>query len=158
MVKQENYKNKAGRSAAGKIETAEELEACYPELVSKIRDEAVAQVGQCSAKAIKENMPELYERIVMEIQGKSGPDLNVPGFLLEIDDPVAEGTLRIYQRLKGISGLHLPYVLPYKDKVTEAALENYILRANGSGDTERAGAARKGNKICSSAAGSFDAG
>lgn len=150
MAKKEDTKE-AGTSAAGmqgpekpaddnqdtatvEIETVEDLEACYPQLVTKIRDEVVAQVGLCSAKAVKENMPELYERIVEELQGRGGPNRNVPGFPLEVDDPVAAGTLRAYQKLKGLTDLRLPYVLPYKDKDTKAALENYILRAEGSGN------------------------
>ena len=125
------------------IKTVEDLEILYPQLVSEIRDEVIEQVEKCSAKALKENMPELYERILTDIQGRSGPNLNVPGFLLEIDDPVAAGTLRAYQRLKGLTDLRLPYVLPFKDKATKAALENYILRAEGSGNYERAEAAHK---------------
>jgi len=39
--------------------------------------------------------------------------------------------------------LRLPFVLVFKDKSTKAALENYILRADGCGDTKRAQAARK---------------
>jgi len=136
MAKKENVQE-AGKSAAGKkgsetpaddnqesttieIQTVEDLEACYPDLVSEIRDEVIEQ-----------------------IQKKSGPNLNVPGFLLEVDDPVAAGTLRAYRKLKGLSDLRLPYVLPFKDKATKAALDNYILRAEGSGNYERAEAAQK---------------
>ncbi len=133
--------------ATAEFQTVEDLEACYPQLVSEIRDEVIEQVGKCSAKKMKENMPELYERIVAELQSKGGPNLNVPGFLLEIDDPVAAGTLRSYQKSKGIDNLRLPYVLPYKDKKkTKAALENYILRADGCGDRKRADAGREAMK------------
>jgi len=161
MAKKEDIdKKKAGESAAGMqgpetptdsnqgpttatIETVEDLEACYPQLVSAIRDEVVGQIGKCTAGQLKGNLPDLYQRIVMDIQGKRGPNLNVPGFLLEVDDPIAKGTLRFYQKLKRVDGLSLPYVLPYKDKATKAALDNYILRAAGSGDTKRADAARR---------------
>ena len=145
----------AGKAAAGgqgpeksadqtaPIESVSDLEICYPQLVTEIRDEVVTQIGKCTAKQVKANMPELYERIVAELQSRGGPDLNVPGFLLEVDDPVAAGTLRAYGRLKGFFDLRLPYVLPFKDKATKAALENYILRAEGSGNYERARAAHK---------------
>ena len=133
-------------SAVAEIETVEDLEACYPQLVSKIRDEVVAQISKCPAKELKTNLPDLYERIAVDIQNKSGPRLNGNGFLLDIEDPFAEGTLRTYQKLKGVDGLRLPYVLPYKDKVTKEVLENYILRAEGGGDTERVNAARKAMK------------
>lgn len=153
MTQQKEDKKNAGKSATGnqepakpevaEIETVDDLEACYPQLVTEIRDNVMKDIGKCTGKQVKENMPGLYERIVLDIKSKGGPDLKVPGFLLEIDDPIAGGTLRAFQKMKGISNLRLPYVLPYKDKATKAALENYILRANGSGDSKRAEAARK---------------
>jgi len=133
-------------AATAEIKTVEDLEAGYPQLVSEIRDEVIEQVGKCTAKKVKENMPELYERIVAELQNRGGPKLNVPGFLLELDDPVAPGTLRLFKRLKGNDSLSLPCVLPYKDKATRAALENYILRADGCGDRKRAEAGRAAMK------------
>jgi len=128
------------------IETVEDLEACYPQLVSKIRDGVIEKIGLCTVGQLKGHMPELYERIVIDLQNKSGPKLSGNGFLLDIEDPFAEGTLRTYQKLKKVDGLRLPYILLYKDKVTKVALENYILRANGGGDTERVNAARKAMK------------
>lgn len=160
MAKKEDIQE-AGKTAAGgqvhkpdenqglataEIETVEDLEACYPKLVSEIRDDVVEQIGKCPVQKVKANLPELYQRIIMEVQGKSGPNLNVPGFLLEIDDPFAEGTLQTYQNLKRIDGLRLPYVLPYKDKMTKQALENYILRAEGSCDIKRAEIVREAMK------------
>ena len=130
------------------IETVEDLEACYPVLVSKIKDQVIEKIRMSPVEKVKENLPELYQRIAMDIQGKSGPNLNVPGFLLEVDDPFAQGTLRTYQNLKGISGLRLPYILPYKDEKTKVTLENYILRANGGGDIKRTEAARKAMERC----------
>lgn len=157
MAKKENIKD-AGKSKAGKqkpeknaiaeIETVEDLEARYPELVSKIKDDVVGKIRECSASQIKENLPDLYQRIVEDVQGKGRVDPNVPGFLLDIEDPVAAGTLRTYQGLKGAGSLRLPFVLPYKDRETKAALENYILRANGCGDRKRAEAARKAMEKC----------
>jgi len=123
------------------IDTVEELEIVYPKLVSAVRDEVVVQISKCSLDQVKKNMPEFYERLVMDVQNKSGLNLNVPGFLLELDDPFANGTLRTYQKLKGIGGLRLPHVLPFKDKKTKETLKNYILRASGSGDKVRADAA-----------------
>lgn len=125
------------------IETVEELEIVYPKLVSAVRDEVVVQISKCSLEQVKKNMPEFYERLVMDVQNKSGLNLSVPGFLLELDDPFANGTLRTYQKLKGIGGLRLPHVLPFKDKKTKPTLKNYILRAAGSGDNVRADAARR---------------
>lgn len=163
MTKKE--KIKAGKSAAGtlgpepftddnqgpatsEIDTVEDLEACYPLLVSEIRNEVFQTIGTSTAKEAKENMPELYQRIVMDTQNKSDPNLNVPGFLLEVDDPFADGALRTYQNQKRVAGLRLPHVLPYKDKMTKITLENYIMRANGGGDIRRAQAARKALEKC----------
>jgi len=140
--------NQVEPAATSEIETVEDLEIVYPKLVSAVRDEVVMQISQCTLEQVKTNMPELYQRLVMDVQNKSGPNLNVPGFLLEVDDPFAEGTLRTYQKLKGIGGLRLPHVLSYKDKETKATLENYILRANGGGDTKRVEAARKAMERC----------
>lgn len=128
MAKKENIQE-AGEVAAGgqgsetladqtahNIETVEDLEACYPQLVSKMRDEVVIQIGKCPIKELKANLPELYERIVTDIKDKGGPNLKVPGFLLEVDDPFAESTLQAYQGLKGIDELRLPFVLPFQEK------------------------------------------
>ena len=65
-----------------------------------------------------------------------------PGFLLDTDDPFAEGTARVYTKAKGMDSARLPLVLPYDDAGTKAALESYIVRAAGGGDNERAGKAR----------------
>lgn len=127
----------------GEIKTVEDLESLYPQLVSEVRDEVVHQVESCTADQARKNLPGLYKRIALDVQSKSRPDLKVPGFLLELDDPVAAGTLRTFQSLKGVDNLRLPCVLPFKDKNTKAALVNYITRADGCGDTKRANAARE---------------
>jgi len=58
------------------------------------------------------------------------------GFLLTIDDPYGVAVLRVYAKEKKTSGeLELPFLLPYDDPATKAALENYLVRAGG--DTER---------------------
>ena len=135
-----------GNLPTAEIETVEELEIVYPKLVSAVRDEVIVQIGKCSLSQVKTNMPDFYERIVAELQSRGGPNLNVPGFLLEINDPVAAGTLRAFKKLKGNDSLSLPCVLPFKDKATKAALENYILRADGCGDRKRAEAGRAAMK------------
>ena len=67
----------------------------------------------------------------------------MPGFLLDIDDPFAEGTARTWARIKSISVPRLPIVLPYSDPKTAEAIKNYIVRANGGSDDKRVKAARK---------------
>lgn len=129
-------------AAAPESQTVEDLESTYPQLVSEIRDEVIRKIETCTAAQLLQNMPDLYGRIVATVQTQGGPNLKVPGFLLELDDPFAEATLRSYQKLKKVEGLRLPFVLPFKDKVTKAALENYAVRAAGGGDNARAKAAR----------------
>ena len=124
------------------IETVEDLESAFPSLVSAVRDEVIAQISKCSLAQIKENMPAFYKRLALEVQAQGGPNLNIPGFLLELNDPFAIGALRTYQKLTGSSELRLPFVLPNKDKRTKATLKNYIVRASGGGDVKRAEAAR----------------
>lgn len=105
-----------GPTNNGDIQTVEDLEDVFPKLVTVIRDDLVKQIEKATAEQIKTNMPELYDRIVTHIQSKGGPNLNVPGFLLEVDDPFARGTLEQYEILQGLKGLRLPYVLPFKVK------------------------------------------
>jgi len=92
---------------------------------------------------LKRLYPEQIRQIETAAAGGTASNLGEKGFLLEIDDPFAAGTLRAYQKLKGLDGLKLPYVLPQKDKQTPEVLANYILRAEGAGDTARAIIARK---------------
>lgn len=121
-------KVETGEVATSEIQTVEDLESRYPQLVSEIRDEVIDQVGACSAKAVKANMPDLYERIVTDLQGSGRPNLNVPGFLLEYDDPFARGTLDQYEIKMGIDGLRLPYVLPFKVKGQSAVNEERLIK------------------------------
>lgn len=130
-AKKDAAKEDAEKSAAGtqgpgpddnqgptnaEIQTVEELENLYPQLVSAVRDEVIMQIGKCSLGQVKKNMPDFYQRLVMEVQSKGGPNLNVPGFLLEFEDPFAAGTLARYGNLKGLDGLRLPFVLPFSEK------------------------------------------
>ncbi len=75
MGKQDKNKNQAGKSAAVKqdlatseIKTVEDLESLYPQLVGKIKDDVVRQMEMCTAEQAKKNLPELYQRITMDIQ------------------------------------------------------------------------------------------
>lgn len=115
-ISTDDIKDSTLTTSATEIETVEDLEAYYPQLVSAVRDEVIVQIGKCSLDQVKKNMPDFYQRLVMEVQNKGGPNLNVPGFLLELDDPFAKGTLEKYGNMKGLDGLRLPYVLPFKEK------------------------------------------
>lgn len=112
------------------------------------------------------------------------PRSTANGFWLEIGDPFAGGSLRLYQHLKVVDGLSLPCLLSYKDrdkapvdeealrnqyegseklqsefvdaksyvkfkgKIVVQVLDNYILRANGDGDTRRGFSCQVALKKC----------
>jgi len=143
---QEQVEQPVQAVTVGEITDVADLEQAYPDLIAEIKESVVLDIGNASAKQVKEKLPDVYDRIALEVQDKKVPLKTGPGFLLDYEDPFAEGTLRTYMKLKGVSGIRLPFVLLYKDKLTKPALENYILRAEGGGDTERADAARKAMK------------
>ena len=86
-------------------------------------------------KVIEQNRPD-------ETGTVDAAAMKAPGFLLDIDDPFAEGAARVYAKAKGKDAVRLPFVIPYNDKDAEAALKSYIIRAAGGGDNERAAKAR----------------
>lgn len=97
-----------------------------------------------SVAKFQQQFPDLYKSIAAELGAKVSANLNVDGFLLDVDDPFAAGALRVYGQQIGIETLRLPFVLPKKEKkASAAALESYIVRAEGGVDKERAAAARK---------------
>ncbi len=83
-----------------------------------------------------------------QIQKNVVADLRTPGFLLAIGDPFAAGTLRTFMSVSKRSGLQLPFVLPFKDKNSAAAIRGYIVRAEGGGDLERAKLAKEALAKC----------
>ena len=120
-------------------QSVEEMEKDYPELVKEIRAGAVE-------KAEKKFEGRLRKKIKAEVEAEMDTrpaHLKIPGFLLEVDDPFVAGVARTYGALKKIDPPALPCILPFKEKPTADALENYILRAKGAGDSARAGAAEK---------------
>jgi hypothetical protein len=118
-------------------------EAAQVAEVQQIRQEARAEVAMLSVEAFAGQFGELHARIAEAARPAlpPQPDLNVKGFLLEVDDPFAEGTLRTFGKLTGVKGLRLPYVLPKKSAATPKALLNYIVRAGGT-DAKRADRAK----------------
>jgi len=131
------------------ITTVEELAAQYPELIEQIqtqaKEDAAAFIAKMKVTEFKDVFVELYGEIVRTVtQASNVPsNLKVAGLLLEIDDPFAEGALRVYAKEKKTPGLRLPFVLPYKDRSSAAAIESYIVRAAGSGDVKRVATAKK---------------
>lgn len=135
-------------AAANEEMTVEKLTEQFPVLVKQIKNDMANFIADRTADEIKRQMPELYQRIVKDAAGASVANLNEKGFLLSQADPYAEGSLRTYMSLKKLSGLRLPYVLPFKDKKTADAIRGYIIRAEGGGDIERAKAARAALEKC----------
>jgi len=128
--------------------TVELLEKEYPDLIAEIRAQIAVEISNLSAESIKAEMPGLYRRIAADSAGASAANLNEKGFMLSLDDPFAEGTVRTFAHLAKRPGLKVPCVLPFKDPNTKAALQGYIIRAAGGGDIERAGRARKALAKC----------
>jgi len=154
--------------------TVEQLKEDYPDLVGFIRDEIIEELQSADVELFRDTFPgqekNLAALITREMAAadidtfraafpeqikklaafQMGSNLRkgVAGFLLEVDDPYAAGTLRTYERLSKKQGLKLPYVMPYKDKVTVEAINNYIIRASGGGDIERVKRATKALEKC----------
>jgi hypothetical protein len=114
--------------ATKKIKTADDLRKKYPELV--------AEIEQAAGNGAK----------VMEAVDMAA--LKAPGFLLDQDDPFAAGAARTYAAAKKMDPLRLPIVLPFKDPASKIALDSYIQRAAGGGDTERVKLASKALAQC----------
>lgn len=166
-------KDEEEQGNAQKIElTIEQLKEDYPELVDVIRAETIEDLEKADAERFCDTFPEQERNMAALIKREmaaadietfrkafpgqvkklaeqgSNVNLAVKGFLLDIDDPYAAGTLRNYQRISGEQGLRLPYVLPYKGKKTVEAINNYIVRASGAGDIERVKRANEALEKC----------
>lgn len=136
------------------IQSTEDLQEAYPALCEEMVERAISdrleQINSMKAPGIKKTIPQLFKTIVdsvkVSLESKNS-EKRVKGFLLAVDDPFSAGVLRTYSRLKGIDGLTLPYVLPFCDRDTKAALKNYIIRADGS-DIARANAAKTALRKC----------
>lgn len=132
------------------IISIEELKKQFPEtcdeLAQTIAENVVKKVKNLTVIQFRQQFPDLYQAIAKALMPKTSVNLNAPGFLLAVDDPFAAGALRVYGREKDIADFRLPFVLPEKDKATIPALESYITRASGGGDTKRAEEAKKALK------------
>ena len=125
-----------------------EAEANVAELVpalkaaeSKVAEQAAVLIDM-SFKASKK-IAELNDQIKY-LQGK--PASKIKGFMvLEVNDPFGMGAVRAYRSAggKSVQADRLPFVLPIGDQASITALESYIVRANGGGDTDRVKAAQK---------------
>lgn len=106
-------------------------------IAAQIKGENLETVQEMTTKEEKEKIPAIYGKSARLIEKTNAAELSEDGFLLSIDDPFAEGALRIFKALKNEDNLCLPVLLPFKDGNSKATLENYILRARGGGDIER---------------------
>lgn len=128
--------------------TADELRETYPELIGEIEitaaNDMAREIAALSAVAFKAKFTELYERIAASINPQR-KIVGKEGFLLDRDDPFAEGTLRDYNRLYGTDE-RLPIALGDKDRHTAGLLKMYYIRAAGGCDKDRADAAKEALK------------
>ncbi len=138
---------------AGPIETVEQLKKAFGgltiELETEAKKEAAKEIAALSVTGFKKTFATLYKKIAAEVTGVvDAAALKVPGFLLDPEDPFAEGAARTFAAVKRVEIPRLPIVLPFKDKASKPALESYIVRAAGGGDNERAERARAALKKC----------
>lgn len=117
-----------------------------PDIVEQVKAQLTEELNQLSVKELAETLPEICAKIKAQVTAEMNhipANLQVPGLLLEVKDPFADGTARTFAKLAGCDVPSLPCVIPFKDKHAKAAIENYIVRAEGGGDKERADAAHK---------------
>jgi len=127
-------------------EMAERHPQLCEELTKQVKETLASELAQTEPGDFAKICPSLYDRIVKHVtaavKANAQPiDLKTQGFYLDPEDPFAAGTARMYGKLKGVPA-RLPMVLPFKDKNAAAAIENYIVRAAGGGDTKRAESAK----------------
>ena len=115
--------------ATKKIKTADDLRKKYPKKL-------VGEIEQAAGNGAK----------VMEAVDMAA--LKVPGFLLDQGDPFAAGAARTYAAAKKMDPPRLPIVLPFRDPASRPALDSYIQRAAGGGDSERVKAAAEALNKC----------
>lgn len=73
----------------------------------------------------------------------------IPVFSIPFGDPYVDGVVRHIANAKEKSRIDVnarPLVIPADDAAALSALENYVLRAAGSGDTKRAAVAEEAIK------------
>jgi len=124
--------------------TADELRETYPELIGEIEitasNDMIREIKAYSVALFKAQFGELYERIAASIN----PQRKIAGkegFLLDPDDPFADGSRRDYNRVYGCDE-RLPIVLGNTDRHTAGLLKMYYIRAAGGCDKDRAEAAK----------------
>ena len=109
---------------------------------NKSQAEQKSDINSMSIEQFRKAYPAIYQKILADpLLARSIPLSD--GFFLDSNDPYAGGVLRTYAKLTGKEGLKLPFVIDWKDAALKAAIENYILRAQGACDTARAQEANK---------------
>lgn len=143
MTEKEEKAAKVKAAKAEKATKAKAQESLDPAILAA-KKEAAIEIANLSVEDFKKTFASLYQKIATEVSSAAAAgNLKIAGFLLGVDDPFAEGAARVFAQQKGLKSVRLPIVLPYKDKASRKALESYIQRANGAGDTSRAKAAEK---------------
>ena len=120
--------------------------AATPVDEASLREKIVAELDALSVARARDRLPGLYARIIASVRARPGTNWGKLGFVLALDDPFAAGALRVYCETTGMSPGSLPAVLPHADAASRVALESYIVRAGGAGDTERVNAAQEALK------------
>ena len=110
-----------------------------------------------SLKKFAKAYPKMTARIKQALAPQTEDKQKKDGFLLEADDPYSLSVEREFIKAGGIpqrvivrkiEDSLIPLVMPFEDPATRTALESYIIRAEGSGDIQRAVEAKAALKKC----------
>jgi hypothetical protein len=133
-------KTDSDRTAEGL--TVKALREQYPDQCREIADDAraatLAEIAGMNVHQIQEQFPDLVKKLSVPIISGMEPKA---GFILERDDPYAEGVARDYAKARKCQVQILPAILPWTDPATAVAMRMYLLRARCSGDVKRTNAA-----------------
>ena len=130
-------------------------EACGDNLnmLERIKKEIESMPLKKFAKACPKMTARIKQALATQTEDKEKKD----GFLLEVDDPYALSVERTFIKAGGIpqrvivrkiGDSLIPLVMPFDDPATRTALESYITRAQGAGDSNRASAAKAALQKC----------
>lgn len=102
----------------------------------------VAELTEANDALVKKNAGLTKQMVELSAGPKAA---NIKGFVLETDDPFAKGAMNNYIKYPGTRSKQkpsLPFVIPYAEKAGRAAMQNYIVRAQGGCDVKRAQAGK----------------
>ena len=137
-------------------EILEEVSEACGDNVS-MRERVKQEIESMPMKKFAKDYPKMTARIKQALAPQTEGKQTKEGFLLEADDPYGLSVERTFIKAGGIpqrvvvckiEDSLIPLVMPYDDPATRTALESYIIRAEGSGDIQRAVEAKAALQKC----------